>query len=146
MSYCIECNADIETETIKIPKISSITLSKSAYTYDGKVKNPSVIIKDTNGNKISPEYYTVTYASDCRKVGKYKVTVEFTGNYSGIKTLYFKIKPKTTRFTSVTVNSRIVSVKWQKQTEQVTGYQIQLSTTKKFKKSSSITFTNKDPK
>ncbi len=146
VSYCIECNADVETETIKIPKISSITLSKNAYTYDGKVKNPSVIIKDTNGNKISPEYYTVTYASDCRKVGKYKVTVEFTGNYSGTKALYFKIKPKTTRFTSVTVNSRIVSVKWQKQTKQVTGYQIQLSTTKKFKKSSSITFTNKDPK
>ena len=37
--------------------------------------------------------YTVTYASGRVAVGTYKVTVNMKGNYTGTKTLSFKINP-----------------------------------------------------
>ncbi|MCC8073611.1 MAG: leucine-rich repeat protein, partial [Clostridiales bacterium] len=69
-------------------------LSSTSYTYDGKTHKPSVTVTDSKGNTISSKYYDVTYASGRKKIGKYKVTVKFKGNYSGAKTLYFKINPK----------------------------------------------------
>ncbi|MCD7796730.1 MAG: hypothetical protein LUG95_03720 [Clostridiales bacterium] len=110
------------------------------------MRKPSVIVKDGNGNEISSEYYMVTYASGRKNVDKYKVTVKFSGNYSDTKTLYFKIKPVSTKLTSVDISKKNIVVKWEKKTKQVTGYQIQLSTTKKFKKGTTVTFTNKNSK
>ncbi len=70
-----------------------ISLSKTSYTYDGKVKTPTVTVKDSAGKTISFKYYTVTYDKGRTNVGSYKVTIKFKGNYSGTKTLTFKIKP-----------------------------------------------------
>ncbi|MGN0527987.1 MAG: fibronectin type III domain-containing protein, partial [Eubacterium sp.] len=47
-------------------------------------------------------------------------------------TLYFTIKPKATSISSVSAGSKKFTVKWKKQSTQVTGYQIQYSTSSKF--------------
>jgi len=71
------------------------TLSTTKYAYNGYAKKPSVTIYNAAGKKLVNETdYTVTYASGRTKVGRYKVTINFKGNYSGSKVLYFTIVPK----------------------------------------------------
>ncbi len=144
ISYICSVCGNSYSQTIK--SIASVKLSSTTYTYNGKAKKPSVTVKDSSGNTISSDNYTVTYAKGRKNVGKYKVTVKFKGNYSGTKTLYFTVKPKATKFTSIKIYSDEVFIKWKKQTKQVTGYEIQISTSKKFPSSKSQKVKDPDPK
>ncbi len=118
------------TTTVNQPK--TLTLSKTSYKYDGKVKKPSVTVKDTEGKVIPASNYTVTYAKGRKNVGVYAVTVTFKGQYKGTLSGSFKIVPKTTSVKSVKGGKKSLTVKWKKQTKQTTGYQIQYSAKKKF--------------
>lgn len=87
---CTVCGDVISSKTIF--KISSIKLSATSYTYNGKVKTPSVVVKDSKGKTLKKDTdYTVTYSSGRKAVGTYKVKITFKGYYSGTKTLSFKI-------------------------------------------------------
>ena len=115
----------------------AVTLSASSYTYDGKVKKPTVTVKD-GSTKLASSQYTVTYKNN-KNVGKASATVTLKGNYSGSKTVTFKINPKGTSIKSLTKASKAVTVKWTKQAtkmsaSRITGYQIQLATDSKFTK------------
>ena len=114
-------------------KASKVSLSTTSYTYNGSVKKPSVVVKDSMGKTISTAHYTVTYASGRKNVGTYKVTVKFKGNYSGTKTLTFKINPAKTTVKSLTAGKKSLKIAITKKSTQVTGYQIQYSTGKSFK-------------
>ena len=92
VSTCSVCGY-ATCKKIYYPK--TIKLSATEYTYSGKVKKPTVTVIDANGKTISSNNYTVSYASGCKNVGRYKVTVSFKGKYKGTKTLYFTITPKT---------------------------------------------------
>lgn len=133
---CSGCKKEITT-TIYSPK--TITLSATSYTYDGKEKKPTVTVKDSKGNKISSGNYTVTYASGRKNVGQYSVKVTFKGNYSGTKTLTYVINPKATGISSLKAKSKGFTAKWKKQPSQTTGYQVQYSTSNKFKNAKTIT-------
>ena len=137
VTKCTVCGDVKSKSTIYYPK--TISLSTTSYTYDGKVKKPSVKVVGSNGKAISSSNYTVSYASGRKYVGKYAVKVTFKGNYSGTKTLYFYIKPKTTSISSLTSGSKKFTVKWKKQSTQTTGYQIQYSTSSKFSKAKTVT-------
>lgn len=139
VTKCTVCRKTISTKTIYAPK--TYTLSTTSYTYNGKVKKPSIVIKDSKGKTISSSNYTVSYASGRKNVGKYAVKVTFKGNYSGTKTVYFTIKPKTTSIKSVLAGSKSFTVKWSKQASQVTGYQIQYSTSISFRSATTKTIT-----
>ena len=115
-----------ETPTVKTVK--EVSLSASSYTYDGKVKNPSVKVYDSSDQLVSSKYYTVSKSSGRKNVGKYKYTITFKNGYSGKKTLYFTIKPKSTSITSLTKASKSFTAKWKKVSTQATGYQIRYST------------------
>ncbi|MGN1420474.1 MAG: fibronectin type III domain-containing protein [Eubacterium sp.] len=65
--------------------------------------------------------------------------ITFKGNYSGTKTLYFTIKPKSTSISSLSAGSKKFTVKWKKQSTQTTGYQVQYSTSSKFKRAKTVT-------
>lgn len=132
IAKCTACGNISENTTIYYPK--TIKLSKTIYTYNGKVKKPSVTVKDSNGNVISSNNYTVTYSKGCKNIGKYSVKITFKGNYSGSKILYFTINPKATALTSVKAKSKGFTVKWKKQATQTTGYEIQYATNSKFTK------------
>lgn len=129
---CTFCGKVTKTETIYAAK--TIKLSATKYTYDGKVKKPSVTIKDSKGNAIASTNYTVTYPSGRKNVGKYTVKVTFKGNYSGSKNLTFTINPPRTSISKVAAGKKAFTVKWAKKTTQVTGYEIQYSTSSSFAK------------
>ena len=127
---CLECG--YRTKQIDtIYKISSVLLSKTAYTYDGKEKKPGITVKDSKGNIIDKRFYSVKY-SDNKKLGTAKVKITFKDLYKGTKTVSFKINPKKTAITGVTALSKGFKVKWSKKS--YSGYEIQYATNSKFTK------------
>lgn len=115
--------------------VGTVSLAKISYTYDGKVKKPEVTAKEKNGKKISSSYYSVSYASGCKKVGTYKVKITFKKPYSGSYTKTFKINPKGTSLKPLKIAKKKLTVKWTKQAKETSGYQLQYTTDAKFKKS-----------
>lgn len=113
------------------PAVMKASLSTSSYTYSGKTRTPSVKVT-VNGKVLSSKDYTVAYASGRKNVGKYSVKVTLKSGDKTSKTLYFKILPKKTSIKKVTKAKKAFTVKWKKQTKQVSGYQVQYSTSKKF--------------
>ena len=123
-----------------VTKASSIKLKATSLTYNGKVRTPKVIVKDRTGKTLVKNTdYTVSYAKGRKYVGKYAVKITFKGKYSGTKTLYFTIKPKATRISSLKAGSKKFTVKWKKQATQTTGYQVQYSASSKFSKAKTVT-------
>lgn len=138
-SKCSECGAVKSKTTVYYPK--TITLSSNKYTYDGKIKTPTVKVVGSNGKTISSSYYTVSYASGRKNVGNYSVKITFKGNYSGSRTLYFTINPKGTSLSSVSAKSKGFTANWKKQSTQTDGYQIQYSTSSRFTNAKAVSIT-----
>ncbi len=126
---CRHCGS---TKSSTIYRPTSFKLSATSYTYDGKIKKPTVSVYNKAGSKISSSNYTVRYASGRKNVGKYAVKITFKGKYKGTKTLYFYIKPRATSISSISPGKRKFTVKWYKRPTQTSGYQIQYSTSSKF--------------
>ena len=91
-------------------------------------------IFDSAGKLVDAKNYTVAYKNN-KNVGKASVVITFKNSYTGTKTVYFTINPKPTTMSKVTGAKKSVKVNIKKQTSQVTGYQIQYSTSKKFSSS-----------
>ncbi|MBQ9860566.1 MAG: leucine-rich repeat domain-containing protein [Clostridia bacterium] len=89
---CTVCGNVASNTTIA--KVTSIAFKKATTTYDGTTKKPTVVVKDASGKtlKLGTDY-TVTYPTGMKKAGTYKVKVTLKGNYSGEKTLTYKINP-----------------------------------------------------
>ena len=99
------------------------------------MKKPAVVAKNDKKKVISASDYTVKYAAGRKNVGKYSVTVTFKNGYKGKYTKTFTILPKATKMSSVKAAKKAFTAKWAKQSVQTTGYQVQYSTSKNFKKS-----------
>ncbi len=134
ISYkCSVCGYKSSKTTV-IKRIKSVKLSATAFTYNGKVKKPSVTVKDYSGKTLKKNTdYTVSYPKSAKNVGTYKAVIKFKGKYSGSKTLTFKINPPKTSVSRLTAGKKSITVKLIKKTAQVSGYQIQYSTLKNFK-------------
>ena len=131
---CKNCDDEYEMTAV-IPKIGTVKLSKTAYTYNGKVQRPGEVVKDRTGKALKGgEDYNVSYSKGMKNVGKYTVKVTFKENYSGSKSMTYSINPKGTSVSKVTATKKGFKVTWKKQTTQTTGYQVQYSTDKNFKK------------
>ncbi|MDD7403880.1 MAG: hypothetical protein SO170_09005 [Butyribacter sp.] len=129
---CSVCGKVIDTTTIYAAK--TIRLSATAYAYDGKVKKPTVIVKNSNGGDIDTSNYTVTYSGGRKNVGKYTVRISFKGNYAGTKSLTFAINPPKVSLVKLTAGKKGFTAKWAKKKTQTSGYELQYSTSKTFKK------------
>lgn len=140
VTTCSVCKKTLSTAII--PKISSVKLSNSTFTYNGKVIKPSVIVKDSKGKKINNSNYTVAYSKGLKNVGNYKVTIKFKGNYSGTVNKTFTIVPKSTTLTKLSSSKKKVTVKWKKQVSQTNGYQLQYSLNSNFKSAKVLNVTN----
>ena len=138
---CTICGKVASNTAIKYAK--SFKLSTTTYTHNGKVKTPSVVVKDSAGKTLKKNTdYTVSYASGRKNVGTYKVTIKMKGKYSGTKTLTFKINPAKTKVSKLTAGKKRITVAITKKSTQVTGYQIQYSTSKKFTNTKTKTITS----
>ena len=134
---CSVCGA-VTGKTV-IAKASNIKLSKTAYTYNGKVQKPSVTVKNSKGKALKSTDYKIDYPKGMKNVGKYTVKVSLKGNYSGSKSMTYNINPKGTSVSKVTAAKKGFKVTWKKQTTQTTGYQVQYSTSSKFKSAKTVT-------
>lgn len=114
-----------------------LKLSATAYTYNGKVRKPSVAVK-AGEKTFSASEFAVKYSGGCKNVGKYNVTVTMKGKYMGKKTVTFRINPKGTAVQKLTKGRKQMKVTWKAQKTQVSGYRIQYSTSSKFKKDTHI--------
>lgn len=72
--------------------VSKVTakLSAKAYTYNGKVHKPSVRVT-FGGHKLGKSDYSLKYSKGLKNAGTYKVIVKGKRNFSGTKTLKFRI-------------------------------------------------------
>lgn len=117
---------------IKPTSNSRVVLSSTKYVYDGKVKKPSVTVKNNKNQKVNPYYYTVSYPKGMKNVGSYTIKITFRNGYKGTFSVKYTIVPKGTSISSIKAKSKAFYVKWKKQSSQTTGYQIQYSTSSKF--------------
>ena len=105
---------------------------------------PAVTVTDGNGKKLKKDTdYSVKYVNAKKAVGKYSVKITFKGKYSGTVTLTYKVNPKGTTLKSLTKDKKAITVKWNKQATQTTGYQIQTATNKGFTKNKKLTTVSK---
>ena len=114
------------TKTVVIPKASSCKLSATSFTYDGKVKTPSVTVKTSKGTTLkNGTDYTLTYSSGRKNAGKYAVKITFKGNYSGTKMLYFYILPGKTSKLATAQTATSIKAAW-KAVAGASGYLVTL--------------------
>lgn len=135
---CKSCGKKLSTS--KISKVSAVRLNAASCVYNGKVRTPVAIVKDAAGKTLTNKKdYKVTYSAGRKNVGKYAVKVTLCGNkYKDSKTMYFIISPKGTSIVKKSAGKNCLAVKWNAQKIQTSGYQIQYSTDKTFKKSSKV--------
>lgn len=114
-----------------------LKLSATVYTYNGKVRKPSVAVK-AGEKTFSASEFAVKYSGGRKNVGNYSVTVAMKGKYTGKKTVTFRINPKGTAVQKLTKGRKLMKVTWKAQKTQVSGYRIQYSTSSKFKKDTHI--------
>lgn len=138
-SQCTNCDEVVSTTPIYKP--TEFKLSTTSYTYNGKVKTPSVTVKDSQGNTLKQDTdYLVSYESGRKNPGRYTVTVTMIGNYSGTKKLEFTIKPSVTSKISATQTTSEITLSWSKVTG-VSGYRVYKynSTSGKYEHIASVT-------
>ena len=118
--------------------------------YNGKPHTPDVKMSFNQKRLKKDRDYTLTYKKNTN-VGTATVTIRGKGNFTGTKKTKFQIlaqptvsvpvppavsvpaPPKGTKLTRVTAGKKRFTAKWKKQTSGTTGYQLQYSTSKKFK-------------
>ena len=135
---CSDCG---ETTTSTIYRPTSVKLSATTYTYNGKAKRPSVTVTDANGKTIDSFSYTVSYDRDAVSAGKHKVTIKFKGNYSGSAVRTYTINPKSTYISKLSKAKNGFKVNVRKQAAKTaTGYQVQYCLKNNFQGSKTKTF------
>lgn len=117
------------------------------YSYTGTYRTPavSVIFKDatTSSGKVQSYKlkkgtdYSVVY-EDNKYVGTANVIFTGSGNFTGIYVENFAIRPKPTVVRKLIKGRKRFKVVWKKQTTQMSGYQIQYATNKKFTSSKKL--------
>ena len=140
-----------KTFTYKINPLSGAKpkLNRNTFTTNGKVQRPTVTVTDSNGKQLTyKKDFTVDYSNwNSTNVGRYTVTVKMKGNYSGTKTFPYYINPKPTEFVPSNKGGfkaikNGFTLKWNKQSSQTTGYQIQYATKRDFSNAATITIAN----
>ena len=113
-----------------IDKIDSVKLSQTKFVYDGKVKKPTITVKDGKGKVIDASSYSISYLDSSGKTitspinyGNYSVKVKFKGNYKGTYSYAYSIGPKKTTIGTPIIAADGITVKWTKNTSG-SGYYI----------------------
>ena len=134
---CSECGHVANAETIYAA--SNISLTRTTLTYNGKMQNVGVIVKDSKNNIIPTNTYEVI-GQKGTAIGTYAVTIAFKGEkYSGSVNKIFTINPAGTTIKSLKKSVKKITVKWNKQSASATGYQIRYATNKQLKAAKVVT-------
>ena len=123
MNYTYLKPTNNSVSSSKIDLSSSSVSEVSSKTYTGSAIKPSITVTLDNKTLKLDEDYTVTYSNNT-SIGTAKITINGIGNYTGTKTITFKIIPKQVSDVSLvkkTTNSLTLS--WSK-LDDVSGYNI----------------------
>ena len=138
---CVSCRAVESRDAIL--RVQSIKLSKVSYTYNGKIKKPGITVTDSQGSVLKEGMdYTLAYPKNAKDVGVYKINIQFTGNYSGTMAESFTIKPQSVSISKLSPKKGGFAVKWKKQKQNLSGYEISYSTSRKFTKKTTRSVTS----
>ena len=132
---CTVCGAVVESADIPAlsPKsISSATVSLSiaTYSFDGKVKTPSVTVKLGSTALRKGIDYVVSYRNN-KNVGKATVVITGKGLYAGTITRTFVINPAKQEIQKLTAKSKGFYIDYAAKGH-ATGYEIQYATNSSF--------------
>ena len=132
---CTVCGAVVESANIPAlsPKsISSATVSLSiaTYSFDGKVKTPSVTVKLGSTALRNGIDYVVSYSNN-KNVGKATVVITGKGLYAGTITMTFVINPAKQEIQKLTAKSKGFYIDYAAKGH-ATGYEIQYATNSSF--------------
>ena len=123
----------IKTVVIKEIDISeecTVSLSETAFTYNGREITPAVTVKDKSGKTLSEHTdYTVQYESGRKNPGRYTVTVMGNGVYVGSLEATFTIAPEVTSKITASQTASTITLKWSKVTG-ASGYRVYVYNTK----------------
>lgn len=113
--------------------VSKLTYSAvTSQSYTGNTQKPAVTVKNGSKKLTAGTDYTIAYSGN-QNIGTGKIIIVGKGNYTGTKTIQFKIVPKKVTLSSVkNAKGKKLTVKWTKNTT-VTGYRVYYSTSKSFK-------------
>ena len=137
--YCSVCGEEISRTKKTIAKLTKTPLAKASVSgikdkiYTGKALTQSIIVKLNGKTLKNGTDYKITYKNN-KSVGKATVTITGINAYLGTVAKSFKINPKETTVSKISAKSKGFKITWKKQATQTTGYQIQYSTDKNFKK------------
>jgi len=140
-----ETVSDIDIRlTVKAKSIVGTTISNiKDQEYTGTGIFPEITVKDGEDLLVSGRDYSLDYIHNTNS-GLASVVIKGEGNYSGTRTLFFRIIPKKAVLSSVkSIKKKSITVKWKNDT-QATGYQIRLSLKSSFAKSKMITINTKN--
>ena len=110
--------------------------AKKRMTYDGKAKEPKLRFIDMRGREFTPDYSIKTKYVNNVNIGTATIKYYYWEDWHKVK---FSIVPKGTQIGKVTSKRRGFKVKWNKQSTQTTGYQLQYSKYKNFKSPFKVT-------
>ncbi|MCR5653491.1 MAG: fibronectin type III domain-containing protein [Ruminococcus sp.] len=125
------------------------TYSFSSWLAAGASFSPSVQTIYWNGTNTAPSYYPTNNVGT-NNIGYYSQPYLYAGSYTGgnvygptsVKVTGSPNPPKT-KITKLSARSKALAVKWKKKSSKTTGYQIQYSTSSKFKKAKILTVKGK---
>lgn len=123
---------------------TSVSISKNKYVYTGKVIKPSASVKYNGKTLVMGKDYTVSYSNN-KNAGIASVVITGIGRNTGTKTIKFTILPTGISGISSAGQTRSsVTIKWNKASGGVSGYQVYKynSTKKKYEYVANITSGN----
>ena len=132
---CTVCGAVVESADIpalspKSISSASVSLSIATYSFDGKVKTPSVTVKLGSTALRNSIDYVVSYRNN-KNVGKATVVITGKGLYAGTITRTFVINPAKQSIQKLTAKSKGFYIDYAAKGH-ATGYEIQYATNSSF--------------
>ncbi|MCH5303474.1 MAG: leucine-rich repeat domain-containing protein [Ruminococcus sp.] len=115
-------------------KLPKITLSKTKYNYNGKVKKPSAKVSTYSGKVLKKGVdYTLSYSKGRKNIGTYNVIATLKGKYKGIIYASFDIFPAAPKIKKVKANKNGFTA-YIKIPKGIKNFSVEYSQSKKFKK------------
>jgi len=129
---------DIVDARMERTDISSASIEAGSVTYTGAEASPQLVVS-INGVPLTCDEDYIVHNDGSRDVGPAVLTIEGIGAYTGRAAAEFKIIPKGTAISKLTGSKKAMTVKWKKcstrmSASRITGYKIQYSTDKSFRK------------
>lgn len=123
---------------VNLSRAAGVSLNATSYTYNGKPRQPEVTVKHGSKRLVRNKDYVISYKNNTN-IGTASVTITGIGTYTGSVTKTFEIVPKGTVLSGKPkAGSKSFTARWKKQKKDITGYQIQYSTSKKFTKKTTV--------